>query len=92
MITQQYTYVVSSPLLSIELAFPHTITVPVRCSRAGRTIAACTQRHNTEKTAAMAEVYDMKLIDGDVHQMYPQNCAGKMMLGMFTCCTMKVGE
>ncbi len=40
----------------------------------------------------MAEVYDMNLIDGDVHQMYTQKCAGKMMLGMFTCCTMKVGE
>jgi len=39
----------------------------------------------------MAEVYDMKKIDGDVHNMHPQTCPAKMMIGMFTCCTMKIG-
>jgi hypothetical protein len=40
----------------------------------------------------MAEVYDMKQIDGDIHQMYPQTCPATVMIGMFTCCTMKIGE
>lgn len=38
----------------------------------------------------MAEVYDMKQIDGDIHQMYPQTCPATVMIGMFTCCTMKI--
>ena len=36
--------------------------------------------HST--TATMAEVYDMKKIDGDVHNMHPQTCPAKMMIGM----------